>query len=102
MLMKRQFGRAQQGFSLIEMLIVCAILSLVLGAIFNTIQDITKKYKTEESRVNETQESREFLDQIVRDLHTSGYPNTKMYMPATLFTSGAIPMICNEGKIVFE
>jgi prepilin-type N-terminal cleavage/methylation domain-containing protein len=83
MLMNRQFGKAQ-GFSLIEMLIVCAILSLVLGAIFNTIQDITKKYKTEESRVNETQESREFLDQIVRDLHTSGYPNTKMYMPATL------------------
>jgi prepilin-type N-terminal cleavage/methylation domain-containing protein len=78
----------QKGFSLIEMLIVVAVLSLVLGAIFTTLLDGTKKYKTEESRVTVTQESREFLDQIVRDLHSAGYPGIKMFNPTAL---GATP-----------
>jgi len=36
------------------MLIVVAVLSLVLGAIFNTILDGMKKYRQEENRVNTT------------------------------------------------
>ncbi len=66
------------------MLIVVAVLSLVLGAIFNTILDGMKKYRLEENRVNTTQESREFLDQIVRDLHSAGYPGLKMYNPGVV------------------
>jgi Tfp pilus assembly protein PilW len=66
------------------MLIVVAVLSVVLGAIFNTILDGMKKYRLEENRVNTTQESREFLDQIVRDLHSAGYPGQKMYNPGVL------------------
>lgn len=82
--MSRHLHKGQPGFSLIEMLIVVAVLSLVLGAIFNTILDGMKKYRLEENRVNTTQESREFLDQIVRDLHSSGYPGLKMYNPGAL------------------
>ena len=82
--MRRHLHKGQRGFSLIEMLIVVAVLSLVLGAIFNTILDGMKKYRLEENRVNTTQESREFLDQIVRDLHSSGYPGLKMYNPGAL------------------
>jgi prepilin-type N-terminal cleavage/methylation domain-containing protein len=80
----RQHARQQRGFSLIEMLIVVAVLSLVLGAIFNTILDGMKKYRQEENRVNTTQQSREFLDQIVRDLHSSGYPGLRMYDPSVI------------------
>jgi prepilin-type N-terminal cleavage/methylation domain-containing protein len=82
--MSHHLQKGQRGFSLIEMLIVVAVLSLVLGAIFNTIMDGMKKYRLEENRVNTTQESREFLDQIVRDLHSSGYPGLKMYNPGAL------------------
>jgi prepilin-type N-terminal cleavage/methylation domain-containing protein len=81
-------SQRQSGFSLIEMLIVVAVLSLVLGAIFNTLIDGMKKYKSEENRVTVTQESREFLDQIVRDLHSAGYPGAKMFSPTAL---GATP-----------
>ena len=69
------------------MLIVVAVLSVVLGAIFTTILDGMKKYRLEENRVNSTQESREFLDQIVRDLHSAGYPGLKMYNPGVLGAS---------------
>ncbi|HTM89884.1 MAG TPA: prepilin-type N-terminal cleavage/methylation domain-containing protein [Terriglobales bacterium] len=77
-------SQGQRGFSLMEMLIVVAVLSLVMGAIFSTILDGMKKYRLEENRVNTTQESREFLDQIVRDLHSAGYPGLKMFTPSAL------------------
>jgi prepilin-type N-terminal cleavage/methylation domain-containing protein len=86
--MSRHSQKRQLGFSLIEMLIVVAVLSLVMGAIFSTILDGMKKYRLEENRVNTTQESREFLDQIVRDLHSAGYPGLKMFDPGGL---GATP-----------
>ena len=82
--MSRHSQQGQHGFSLMEMLIVVAVLSLVMGAIFSTILDGMKKYRLEENRVNTTQESREFLDQIVRDLHSAGYPGLKMFTPSAL------------------
>ncbi|HWR49834.1 MAG TPA: hypothetical protein VN428_01925, partial [Bryobacteraceae bacterium] len=40
---------------------------------------VQKRYKAEEQKLDLTQESREFLDQVIRDLHQSGYPNAKMF-----------------------
>jgi prepilin-type N-terminal cleavage/methylation domain-containing protein len=90
--MSRHSQQGQHGFSLMEMLIVVAVLSLVLGAIFSTILDGMKKYRLEQNRVDTTQESREFLDQIVRDLHSAGYPGLKMFNPVAL----AAPAVNNS------
>ncbi len=77
----------QAGFSLVEMLIVVAVLMVVMGVVFEQVSNVQKRYKTEESKTDLTQESREFMDQITRDLHTAGYPNTKMYASGILNAS---------------
>jgi prepilin-type N-terminal cleavage/methylation domain-containing protein len=69
----------QSGFSLLEMLIVLAILSLVLGVTMTAINDVQKRSRVEGAKVDLTQESREFVEQMVRDLHQSGYPTSTMY-----------------------
>src|SRR3954469_23929468 len=69
----------EKGFSLLEMLIVLAILSLVMGVTMTAINDVQKRSRVEEAKVDLNQESREFVEQIVRDLHGSGYPSVSMY-----------------------
>ncbi len=72
--------RAQQrGFSLIEMMMVVLILSIVTGVVFSYIVQVQQRYRTEAARLDVQQEAREFMDQLVRDLHTAGYPNYHMY-----------------------
>ncbi len=70
---------AQLGFSLIELMVVLLILTVVMGVVFTDIANVQKRYRTEETKLDLTQEAREFLDQIVRDLRQAGYPNTKQY-----------------------
>src|ERR1043165_10004887 len=69
----------QSGFSLIEMMLVLAILMLVMGVTMRAIMDVQKRQRIEESKVDLNQEGRDFVDQIVRDLHQSGYPTVNMY-----------------------
>jgi prepilin-type N-terminal cleavage/methylation domain-containing protein len=77
---------AQRGFSLIEMITVVAILTLVMGVVFQQIITVQHRHRAEEAKLDIAQESREFLDQIVRDLHQVGYPTAKMYS-----TGAALP-----------
>ncbi len=69
----------QRGFSLIEMIVTVAILSIVLAVVFNEIDKVQKRYRTEEAKLDIFQEARNFMDRFVRDLHTAGYPGVRMY-----------------------
>lgn len=75
-----ELRKRQKGFSLIELLVVVVILMLVTGVVFQQIDLVQKRGRSEDVKMDLTQESREFLDQMVRDLHTSGYPNKRMYI----------------------
>ncbi len=77
---KPDVARRQRGFSLIELLTVVVILMLVTGVVFQQIDLVQKRGRQEDVKMDLTQESREFVDQMVRDLHTSGYPNKRMYV----------------------
>jgi type II secretory pathway pseudopilin PulG len=72
------------GFSLVEMLITVAILIIIMAAVFQQINKTQKRYRAEESKLDMTQGTREFMDQMVRDLRQSGYPNVKMFDGANL------------------
>ena len=71
--------RGARGFSLIEILVVVAILSIVMAVVFTQTNLVQKRNRTEESKIDLTQESREFLSLIARDLHNQGYPSKKMF-----------------------
>ncbi len=73
--------RAQRGFSLMEMIVVLGILTLLMGIVFTTLSSVQQRNQTETQRVDTTQNSREFMDQIERDLRNLGYPNARMFDP---------------------
>jgi prepilin-type N-terminal cleavage/methylation domain-containing protein len=74
----------QRGFSLLEMITVVAILTLVMGAVFKQVITVQQRYRAEETKLDIAQESREFLDQMVRDLHQAGYPTSRIYASGVL------------------
>jgi prepilin-type N-terminal cleavage/methylation domain-containing protein len=79
--MKRHGHRSvfkQRGFSLIEMLLVVSILGIVTGGIFDLIDTAQQRARTEQVRVDNFQEARDFVDQFFRDINQIGYPSARM------------------------
>ena len=62
------------GFSLIEMLIAVGIVSTVLAVVMSGIIQMQQRSKTESTNVDVSQQTRDFIDQMVRDVHNVGYP----------------------------
>ena len=70
---------AQHGFSVMETLMVVFILSIVLGALFKQIERAQTRYLAEDQKLDLTQQDREFIDQMTRDLHQAGFPSIAQY-----------------------
>lgn len=62
-----------------EVLVSLAILGTVTGAVFEQINSMQKKSASEAVNVDLTQQSRDFVNQTVHDLHMAGYPGPGMY-----------------------
>jgi prepilin-type N-terminal cleavage/methylation domain-containing protein len=73
--------RNTRGFSLIELLVVVAILMLVLGVVFQHVATVQRRYRQEEARTDMFQQAREAMDSLARDLHEAGYPNYRQFSP---------------------
>jgi prepilin-type N-terminal cleavage/methylation domain-containing protein len=72
---KRNFPAAKQrGFSLLELLLVIAILSLIVGAVFSQMGDAQQRLNAEEMKLGDFQEARDFVDQFFRDINQAGTP----------------------------
>jgi prepilin-type N-terminal cleavage/methylation domain-containing protein len=67
------------GFTLMEVLISLAILVTITGAVFEQINSMQRKSASEAVNVDLTQQSRDFVNQMVHDLHMAGYPAASMY-----------------------
>ena len=70
------------GFSLLELVFVVAILTAVLASVFGWVSLVIQRSQAEQTKVDLTQEGREFVDEFERDLHQAGYPNCRMVATA--------------------
>ena len=81
--------KAQRGFSLLELMVAVSILTTVIGVVTTGIMDIEKKSASDVNKVGLAQESRQFMDQILRDLRQAGYPSLAMFDPASGVTASS-------------
>jgi prepilin-type N-terminal cleavage/methylation domain-containing protein len=79
--------KSSAGFTLLELMFVVLILTVVMGVVFQQILRVQKTSRTEEVKEDLVQESREFVDTFVRDVHQSGFPGAGMRSVALGTTS---------------
>ncbi len=94
--LSRPGSKRQRGFSLLELLMVVAILTVVLGVVVRGAIELQKRNSAGAAKVDLTQQSRQFIDQVVKDLHHAGYPSVRMYDAAT---SAANPALYGQGLV---
>jgi type II secretory pathway pseudopilin PulG len=85
--MKTEKTKLSRGFSLLELMFVVAILMLVMGVVFQQMISIQKTAKAEDTKQDLTQEGREFMDTMIRDIHQAGFPNSGIYSVAVTSTT---------------
>lgn len=69
----------QRGFALIELLVSATVMLIVVGAAVSYISVSTQRSKAEQTKVDLTQEGREFVDEFERDIHQAGYPGCALF-----------------------
>jgi type II secretory pathway pseudopilin PulG len=60
------------------MLLVLGILGVVVGVVVGAVIQMQQRQSAEYAKVDTVQETRDFIDQMVRDIHTVGYPPGKV------------------------
>ena len=90
-------SRRQRGFSFIELVVSVSILTVVIGVAIDGIVTFQQRNAVEVNNVGDTQEARQFMDQILNDLRQAGYPAIKMYDPTTLTSSVNCSLDYNVG-----
>lgn len=90
----------QNGFSLLEMLLVVAILGIVTGGILAQMDIAQQRASSEQVKLDNFQEARDFVDQFFRDVNQIGYPNSRMIdtTSASWAPALAVPLI-NDSRL---
>jgi prepilin-type N-terminal cleavage/methylation domain-containing protein len=65
---------ASRGFSLVELLVGTILFTIVTGIAFSLLMSAQLRYQGESTVTEAFQQANVALDQIVRDVHSAGYP----------------------------
>lgn len=87
-----------RGFSLIELMVTLVMISLVLAAILKQVTQVQQRSTAEQGRVDDFQQARDFMAQIVRDGRQMGYPNVHNFDTTNPITWPTNPLI-NDSRI---
>jgi prepilin-type N-terminal cleavage/methylation domain-containing protein len=82
--------RRERGFSLLEMLIVVLIIGVVSGAVLSQLNLAVRRSSAEQTKLDNMQEARDFVDQFFRDINEIGYPNSRMVDTTSVSWSPAL------------
>jgi prepilin-type N-terminal cleavage/methylation domain-containing protein len=94
-----QAGNHQKGFSLLEMMVVVLILGVVSAGLFVQIDSAQQRAFSEQVKLDNFQEARDFLDQFFRDVNQIGYPNSRMVDTTAVWAPAlAVPLI-NDNRL---
>lgn len=75
----RNMARRQQlGFSLIEILLVLGIMGVISAGILSQMDTAQQRGYSEQVKLDNFQEARDFVDQFFRDINQIGYPNSRL------------------------
>ena len=69
-----QQRKSSNGFSMLELLVATAIFTVIAGGIFSVLFSSQVRYQSDSGLTTAFQQANIVMDQIVRDIHSSGYP----------------------------
>src|SRR5205807_8429573 len=70
--------RNERGHTLVELLVAIGVLGLVTAGVFGQLNTAAQRIYTEQVKVDNFDEARDFVDQFFRDINQIGYPNGRM------------------------
>jgi prepilin-type N-terminal cleavage/methylation domain-containing protein len=98
----KKCSTTQRGFSLVELMVALTILMIVFAVLASGMSDIQKKSASDVSRLGVAQETRQFMDQILRDLRQCGFPSLAMFDASYVPTPTASSNYVAQGLISFS
>jgi prepilin-type N-terminal cleavage/methylation domain-containing protein len=94
----KRSGRSD-GFTLLELLIVVAILTAVLAVVFGAVTRLQRTYRAEETKVDVTQLARTFLDTMTSELRQVGFPSRRLFSYGVLSNPAINDYRCAAGMV---
>jgi type II secretory pathway pseudopilin PulG len=83
--------QSERGFSIVELVIAMGIFTVIMGVVFQQVDQAQRSAVTERAKLDVFQEARAFMDLMARDLHEAGYPSSRNFAPGVLTMNAQLP-----------